>query len=92
MQTQNFGNDSSFSDAAGPDAAVSDPRAKLDQAASKAHETVDRVHRKATEVTDRVSTQGDRMYRQACNWVSAHPMQAIAGALVAGYLFGRIRS
>ena len=92
MQTQKFGNDSSFSDASGGSAGLTDPRDKLDQAASKAHETVDRVHRKATEVTERVTTEGDRMYQQACGWVSAHPVQAIAGALLAGYLFGRIRS
>jgi ElaB/YqjD/DUF883 family membrane-anchored ribosome-binding protein len=87
MQTQDFGNETGISDAAGADA-----RVKLDQAASKAHETVDRVHRKATAVTERVTTQGEHLYGQACAWVSAHPVQAIAGALLAGYLFGRIRS
>ena len=92
MQTQNYGNASGFSDASAADATISDPRAKLDQAASKAHETVDRVHRKATEVTDRVTTEGERMYEQACGWVAEHPMQAVAGALFVGYLFGRLRS
>jgi len=67
-------------------------RDKLDQAASKAHDTVDRVHRSAVDMTDNVSTQGERMYQDACNWVAAHPLQAVAGALLAGYLFGRIRS
>jgi ElaB/YqjD/DUF883 family membrane-anchored ribosome-binding protein len=87
MQTQNFANQTGLSDAAGADAQV-----RLDQAASKAHETVDRVHRTATAVTERVSTQGEHMYQQACGWISAHPVQAIAGALAAGYLFGRLRS
>ena len=90
MQTQNFYNDPSFSNASGADASP-DSRDKLDQAASKARATVDRVYRKANEMTDRVTTQGDRMYQQACGWVSAHPVQALAGALVAGYLFGRLR-
>lgn len=90
MQTQKYGSDPGFSD---PTAAGdTDPHAKLDQAASKAHETVDRVHRKATEVSERVTTEGGRMYEQACGWVSEHPVQAVAGALFAGYLFGRIRS
>ena len=91
MQTQNFYNDPSFSDASGAGASPADSRDKLDQAPSKAHATVDRVRRKATEMTDRVTTQSDRMYQQACGWVSAHPVQALAGALVAGYLFGRLR-
>ena len=67
-------------------------RDKLDQAATKVHDTVDRVHRRAVDMTDNVSTQGERMYADACNWISAHPLQAVAGALLAGYLFGRIRS
>jgi ElaB/YqjD/DUF883 family membrane-anchored ribosome-binding protein len=87
MQTQNYGTDSMLDDSAG-----AAPRAKLDQAATVAHDTVDRVHRKASEVTDRVSTEGERMYAQACDWIAAHPMQAVACALAAGYLFGRIRS
>ena len=92
MQTQNYGNASGFSDVSTTDPSVTDSRARLDQAASKAHETVDRVHRKATEVTDRVTTEGERMYEQACGWVAHHPVQAVAGALLVGYLFGRIRS
>lgn len=87
MQTQNYGNDSMLDDVAG-----SAPRAKLDRAATTAHDTVDRVHRKASEVTDRVSTEGERMYAETCDWISAHPMQAVAAALAAGYLFGRLRS
>lgn len=86
MQTQNYGNDPSLSDSAG-----AEPRVTLDRAASTAHETVDRVHRRAAQVSDRVATEGDRMYHQACDWVAGHPIQAVAGALVAGYLFGRIR-
>lgn len=74
------------------DAAGAAPQAKLDHAANVAHDTVDRVHRKASEVTDRVSTEGERMYAQACGWISAHPMQAVGAALAAGYLFGRLRS
>lgn len=92
MQTQNYGSqsDAGFSDTAA--AGLAESRVKLDQAASKAHETVDRVHRKATEVTDRVTTEGERMYEQASGWVSSHPLQAVAGALFVGYLFGRLRS
>lgn len=67
-------------------------RDKLDQAATKVHDTVDRVHRRAVDMTDNVSSQGERMYDDACNWIAAHPVQAVAGALLAGYLFGRIRS
>ena len=87
MQTQNYGSDSMLDNAAG-----AAPQAKLDHAANLAHDTVDRVHRKASEVTGRVSTEGERMYAQACDWVSAHPVQAVAAALAAGYLFGRLRS
>ena len=90
MQTQNYGNDTGETSATGR--TFPDPQARLDQAASKAHETVDRVHRKATQVSDRVTTQGEEMYSDACNWVKAHPVQAVAGALFAGYLIGRIRS
>jgi ElaB/YqjD/DUF883 family membrane-anchored ribosome-binding protein len=91
MQTQDVYNDPSFSDASGGAASGGDLRDPLDQVASKAHATVDRVHRKASAVTDRMTTQGDRMYRQACGWVSAHPVQAVVAALAAGYLFGRLR-
>lgn len=87
MQTQNYGNDPLLNDAAG-----AAPQAKIDRAATVAHDTVDRVHRKASEVTERVSSEGERMYAQACDWISAHPMQAVAAALAAGYLFGRLRS
>jgi ElaB/YqjD/DUF883 family membrane-anchored ribosome-binding protein len=86
-QSQNFANDTSVSDAAG-----ADPRMKLDQAANRAHETVDRVHRKASEISERFTSDGEHYYRQACGWISAHPVQAVGAALLAGYLFGRIRS
>jgi ElaB/YqjD/DUF883 family membrane-anchored ribosome-binding protein len=66
-------------------------REKLDRAASTAHETVDRVHRKANEMTERVSSETDRYYQSATQWITAHPMQALLGALFAGYLFGRMR-
>lgn len=66
-------------------------REKLDRAASSVHETVDRVHQRANEMTDRVSTEADRYYQSATQWISMHPMQALLGALFAGYLFGRMR-
>lgn len=66
-------------------------REKLDRAASSAHETVDRMHHKAHEMTDRLSTETDRYYQSATQWIAAHPMQALMGALVAGYVFGRMR-
>lgn len=90
MQTQNYGNDDGAT--TGEGRTFPDPHAKLDQAASKAHATVDRVHRKATQVSDRVTSQGEEMMNDACAWVTAHPVQALAGAFFAGYLIGRIRS
>lgn len=90
MQTQNYGNDESGTTGTGRTSA--DSHAKLDQAASKAHATVDRVHRKATQVSDRVTSQGEVLMQDACAWVTAHPIQALAGAFFAGYLFGKIRS
>jgi ElaB/YqjD/DUF883 family membrane-anchored ribosome-binding protein len=82
MQTQNYTTDPMLDDAAS---------ARLDQAATAVHDTVDRVHRKASELTDRVSTDGERMYAQACHWIAEHPMQAVAYAVLTGYLFGRLR-
>lgn len=90
MQTQNHGNDEGT--LTGTDGTHQDVHAKLDQAASKAHATVDRVHRKATQVSDRVTSQGEEMMQDACAWVTAHPVQALAGAFFAGYLIGRIRN
>lgn len=89
MHAQNYGNDNGASEGAGW--TLPDPHSTLDQAASKAHATVDRVHRKATQVSDRVSTQGEQLASDACGWVKKHPVQAVAGALLAGYLIGRIR-
>ena len=87
MQTYNDRLDPPF-DAAGGEGYSS----KLDRAAHAAHETVDRVHQRAAQVTDRVTSDGERMYADACDWVASHPVQAVAAALVAGYLIGRIRS
>ena len=92
MQTQNSGRQSATEETTGAGSYAQDSREALDQAASKVHATVDRVHRKATQVTDQVATEGERTYQQACAWVSEHPIQAIAGALAVGYLFGRLRS
>ena len=86
MQTYNDRIDPPF------DAAGGEGSRKLDRAAQTAHETVDRVHHRAAQVTDRVTSDGERMYADACEWVASHPVQAVAGALVAGYLIGRIRS
>jgi len=88
MQNPGLGSDTSVSGALGADVVTQ----KLDTAASKAHETIDRVHRTATQVTGRVATDGERMVAQGCSWIAAHPIKAVAGALLAGYLFGRIRS
>jgi hypothetical protein len=66
-------------------------REKLDRAASTAHETVDRVYEKANAMTERVTGETDRYYQSATQWITAHPMQALLGALFAGYLFGRMR-
>jgi ElaB/YqjD/DUF883 family membrane-anchored ribosome-binding protein len=90
MQAQN--STTTTADVAGGGTYAQESRHKLDQAASKAHDTVDRVHRRATDLTDQVASQGERTYQQACAWVSEHPIQAIAGALAVGYLFGRLRS
>jgi ElaB/YqjD/DUF883 family membrane-anchored ribosome-binding protein len=87
MQTQN----SSKSSTGAEGDVGSYAQESLDQAASKVHATVDRVHRRATNLTDQVTSQGERTYQQACAWVSDHPLQAIGGALVIGYLFGRLR-
>jgi hypothetical protein len=93
MQTQNF-NDLSIDTggAGGSPAPMRDPAEKIDRAAQSAHETVDRVHRRAVEITERATTEGDRMYQATCNWIAAHPIQAVLGALVVGYLYGRVRS
>lgn len=86
MQTQDHGS------AGGTLSGSSDvAREKLDRAASKAHDTVDTVHRHATEVSERVTSETDRMYQATCDWISHHPMQAVASAVLAGYLFGRLR-
>ena len=66
-------------------------REKLDRAASTAHDTVDRMQHKAHEMTDRVSSETDRYYQGATQWIAAHPMQALMGALVTGYVVGRLR-
>jgi hypothetical protein len=94
MQTQNL-NDLTMGAAGGEPAGMRDlsraPAEKIDRAAQTAHETVDRVSRRAVELTERATTEGERMYEATCNWVAAHPMQAVLGAFVAGYLYGRIR-
>ncbi len=86
MQTQNYGNDIASGSGSGEVT-----RDQLDRAASKAHDTVDTVHRRATEVSDRVTSETDRVYQATCDWISAHPLQAVASAVFAGYLFGRLR-
>ena len=43
-------------------------------------------------VERRNEVEGDRMYQATCNWIAAHPMQAVLGALVVGSLYGRVRS
>lgn len=90
MQTQNSSKTSATADSAGGYAQQSHER--LDEAASKVHATVDRVHRRASDLTDQVASHGEQTYQQACAWVSNHPLQAVAGALAIGYLFGRLRS
>ena len=91
MQTQNSSK-TLTADAAGAGTYAQESRERLDQAASKVHATVDRVHRRATDLSDQVASQGERTYQQACAWVADHPLQAVAGALAIGYLFGRLRS
>lgn len=93
MQTQNFNDLSTDTGSAGGSPmSMRDPAEKIDRAAQSAHETVDRVHRRAMDLTERATTEGDRMYQATCNWIAAHPMQAVLGALVVGYLYGRVRS
>jgi hypothetical protein len=96
MQTQNFDDLSTGGGAGGEPMGMRDrlrdPAQKIDRAAQSAHETVDRVSRRAVELTERATSEGERMYEATCNWVAAHPMQAVLGAFVAGYLYGRIRS
>lgn len=90
MQTQNT-KTSAAADAGVAGKYAQETHDRLDQVASKAHATVDRVHRQATDLSDQVTSQGERTYQQACAWVTDHPVQAIAGALAIGYLFGRLR-
>ena len=93
MQTQNFNDLSTDTGSAGGSPmSMRDPAEKIDRAAQSAHDTVDRVHRRAVELSERATTEGDRMYQATCNWIAAHPMQAVLGALVVGYLYGRVRS
>lgn len=66
-------------------------RAKLDAAADTMHSTVDRVHQRASDVADRVTRGTDRYVQSTAQWISEHPMQALLGAMVAGYLFARMR-
>lgn len=95
MQKQNYDDLSTGVGAAGGSTTMRDTADKatdkIDKAAQSAHDTVDRVHQRAMDLTDRASSEGDRMYQAACSWVSEHPMQAVAGALFVGYLYGRIR-
>lgn len=99
MQTQNYNDLSTGAGSAGGsptmretvDKTADKTAEKIDKAAQSAHDTVDRVHRRAVDLTDRATSEGDRMYQAACSWVSEHPMQAVAGALFVGYLYGRIR-
>jgi ElaB/YqjD/DUF883 family membrane-anchored ribosome-binding protein len=90
MQTQNF-NDMSMDTGAAGSAPTRDPAQRIDRAAQAAHDTVDRVQRRAVQLTDKASSEGERMYQATCSWISAHPMQAVGTALLAGYLFGRLR-
>ncbi|HVE50264.1 MAG TPA: hypothetical protein VNG69_11675 [Casimicrobiaceae bacterium] len=95
MQTQNYDNLSTGAGSAGGSPTMRDAADKttdkIEKAAQSAHDTVDRVHRRAVDLTDRATSEGDRMYQAACSWVSEHPLQAVAGALFVGYLYGRIR-
>jgi hypothetical protein len=93
MQSQSYNDLSTGQDSAGSTpTSLRDPSEKIDRATQAAHETVDRVSRRALDLTDRATTEGERMYQATCGWIAAHPVQAVVGALVAGYLYGRIRS
>lgn len=99
MQTQNYDDMTTGAGAAGSSTTSTgsdsmtrrDPAERIDRAAQTAHDTVDRVHRRALEMSERATTEGDRMYQASCAWVSAHPLQAVLGAFVAGYLYARMR-
>lgn len=89
-----------MTDSTTPRAADLDDRARttIDRAASSAHGAVDRAHdtvdqmqQRAHDVADRVSGATSQRVHDASRWIADHPMKALAGALVAGYLVGRMR-
>ena len=79
--------DTSLSDEPTRDAA----RERIDAAADTVHSTVDRVHQRASDVADRVTRGTDRYVQSTAQWITEHPLQALFGAVLAGYLFARLR-
>ncbi len=65
-------------------------RNAVDDVAPRTRKTVDQVAEGAADVADRLGSQANEALEQALRYTSAHPLQALAVVLVAGFVVGRL--
>jgi ElaB/YqjD/DUF883 family membrane-anchored ribosome-binding protein len=69
---------------------VGTARQAIGDVSARARSTVDQVADAAADVADRVGAQANDALAQALRYTSAHPLQALAVVLAAGFLAGRL--
>lgn len=77
---------------------MADPaRNTVDRLSGAAHETVDKLASDASHVADRFSEQArwvseapSRALDCSKSWVQERPLEAVGGALLLGFIFGRL--
>jgi len=65
----------------------------IHKVANKAHQAVERAERAAGRVAGRAQravSPTTQLLNQSCDYVSANPLKALAGAVVVGALLGKI--
>jgi len=79
------------------DEAARKAKPAIDKVASTAHQVVDKAVDAVAPTADWIAEQGDslkaaqkKLVADTCSYVSAHPMQSLGIAIVAGFLIGRV--
>jgi ElaB/YqjD/DUF883 family membrane-anchored ribosome-binding protein len=83
--------------AAAADEAVNKAKPAIDRVAAIAHQAVDRAAVAAAPTAEWLSQQGEslnatqkKLVEDVCKYVSANPLKALAMAIAAGFVLGRI--
>ncbi len=64
--------------------------AKVDRLSGTAHRAVDRAAEVASSAVEQAKQVQTKVTEAACSSIRARPIATVAGALVAGYLLGRL--